>query len=128
MKCVSIIIIMTSLCFTFATKDYYTILGVSNDASIRDIKKAYRSKAVKYHPDKCPEKHKIKCNKYFSRISEAYHVLSDDTKKQQYDTYGMVSDDELDFDPMTIFTYMFDDPSLLIKMFGQMFNNINNEL
>lgn len=67
------------------SNDYYNILGVSKDASQDEIKKAYRKLAHKYHPDKeggDAEK--------FKRISEAYSVLSDEKKRQEYDAYGRV--------------------------------------
>jgi len=61
-------------------KDYYQILGVSRDASQDDIKKAYRKLSKQYHPDVNPDG----ADK-FKEIGEAYGVLSDETKKQQYD-------------------------------------------
>lgn len=66
--------------------DYYQVLEITKDASIDDIKKAYRKKAVKYHPDKNPGDHEAE--KRFKEISEAYEVLSDDKKRQMYDRYG----------------------------------------
>lgn len=66
--------------------DYYKILGITKDASEGEIKKAYRKLALKYHPDK-NSGDKTAENK-FKEISEAYAVLSDPEKKQQYDTYG----------------------------------------
>jgi len=63
-------------------KDYYQILGVSKDASIDDIKKAYRKLAHKYHPDKGGDTEK------FKEVSEAYQVLSDKDKRVQYDRLG----------------------------------------
>lgn len=66
--------------------DYYDILEVSRDASADQIKKAYRKKAVKYHPDKNPgDTH---AEKKFKEISEAYEVLSDPQKRQIYDHHG----------------------------------------
>jgi len=69
-----------------AQKDYYKILGVSKDASVGDIKKAYRKLALKYHPDHAAgDKSK---EEKFKEISEAYAVLSDAEKRKKYDTYG----------------------------------------
>ena len=66
-------------------RDYYEVLGVSRNASKDEIKDAYRKLAMQYHPDrnKAPD-----AEEKFKEISEAYAVLSDDEKRQQYDTLG----------------------------------------
>ena len=69
-------------------KDYYEILGVPRESSLADIKKAYRSMALKYHPDRVPEAEKKVAEERFKEISEAYGVLSDPAKKQTYDQFG----------------------------------------
>lgn len=70
-------------------KDYYKVLGVSKSATGAEIKTAYRKLAMKYHPDHSKgDKH---AEEMFKTISEAYAVLSDKEKRQQYDTFG--SDD-----------------------------------
>lgn len=66
--------------------DYYDLLGVSRDAGQDEIKKAYRKKAVKYHPDKNPGD--AKAEEKFKEISHAYEVLSDTGKRRQYDQFG----------------------------------------
>jgi len=71
-------------------KDYYKILGVPKNASNKDIKKAYRKLALKYHPDRAKEggmDPKVAEEK-FKEIGEAYSVLSDNEKRQQYDQFG----------------------------------------
>ncbi|MFC1663977.1 molecular chaperone DnaJ [Patescibacteria group bacterium] len=65
-------------------KDYYQILGVSNNASQDEIKKAYRKLAHKYHPDKGGDEKK------FKEINEAYQTLSDKEKRSQYNRFGQV--------------------------------------
>ncbi len=66
-------------------KDYYQILGVSKTASKEEVKKAYRKLAMELHPDRNKDP---KAGEKFKEVSEAYAVLSDDTKKQKYDQYG----------------------------------------
>ena len=64
--------------------DYYEILGVTKNASQEEIKKAFHKLAHKYHPDKGGDEKK------FKEINEAYQVLSDTQKRQQYDQFGRV--------------------------------------
>lgn len=66
--------------------DYYKILDVSKNASDKEIKKAYRKLAMKYHPDHT--KGDKAAEERFKKISEAYAVLSDKKKRSQYDTFG----------------------------------------
>ncbi|KAL8183004.1 UNVERIFIED_CONTAM: DnaJ subfamily B member 2 [Gekko kuhli] len=67
--------------------DYYEALGVPRNASPDDIKKAYRKKALKWHPDKNPDNKEFAEQK-FKEIAEAYEVLSDKNKREVYDHYG----------------------------------------
>jgi DnaJ-class molecular chaperone len=69
-----------------ATTDYYKALGVDKSASPEEIKKAFRKLAVKYHPDRNPNDKAAEDK--FKDINEAYAVLSDPKKKEEYDTYG----------------------------------------
>jgi molecular chaperone DnaJ len=62
--------------------NYYDILGVNKDASIDEIKKAYRKKAIEHHPDKGGDESK------FREAAEAYETLSDQQKRREYDVYG----------------------------------------
>ena len=66
--------------------DYYDVLGITKTATQEEIKKAYRKKAIKYHPDK-NEGDKT-ASEQFKKISQAYETLSDDKKRQIYDQYG----------------------------------------
>lgn len=72
-------------------KDYYDILGVSRSATKDQLKDAYRTLAMKYHPDKNKDSG---AEERFKEISEAYAVLSDDTKRQTYDQYGHAGFDQ----------------------------------
>jgi molecular chaperone DnaJ len=69
-----------------AKRDYYDVLGVNKSASPEDIKSAYRKLAVKYHPDKNPGDKAAEDK--FKEASEAYGILSDKSKKENYDNFG----------------------------------------
>ena len=70
-----------------ASDDYYALLAVPKDASTRDVKKAYRKLALKWHPDKNPD-NKEEATLMFRKVAEAYEVLSDDAARKRYDQYG----------------------------------------
>ncbi len=67
-------------------RDYYDILGISRNATLAEIKKAYRKMALKYHPDKNPDNKEAE--ERFKEAAEAYEVLSNEEKRSRYDRYG----------------------------------------
>ncbi len=67
-------------------EDFYEILGVGKSATSAEIKKAYRKKAIEYHPDKNPGDKEAETN--FKKAAQAYEVLSDADKRKQYDQFG----------------------------------------
>src|SRR5947208_5347262 len=71
---------------TTEKRDYYEILSLPREATVDDIKKAYRKLAVKYHPDKNPGD--ADAEEKFKEAAEAYGVLSDEEKRANYDRYG----------------------------------------
>jgi len=71
-------------------KDYYDVLGIPRNSTAKEVKKAYYQLAKKYHPD--TNKTDSDSSKKFQEISEAYEVLSDDSKRKEYDTWGATSE------------------------------------
>lgn len=69
-----------------AKRDYYEVLGVDKGADAQTLKKAYRKLAMQYHPDRNPDNPEAEAK--FKEINEAYEVLSDDTKRANYDQFG----------------------------------------
>ena len=67
-------------------KDYYEILGVSKTATAAEIKKAYRKKALEYHPDKNPGDKESE--EKFKEAAQDYEILSDEQKRAHYDLFG----------------------------------------
>jgi len=69
-----------------AKRDYYEVLGVSKTANEQELKKAYREKALQYHPDRNPDN--AEAEEKFKEAAEAYEVLSNPNKRAQYDRFG----------------------------------------
>ncbi|KAL6057268.1 Chaperone protein DnaJ [Balamuthia mandrillaris] len=88
-------------------RSYYEILGVEKDATQAQIKKAYYKMAMKYHPDKNPNNKEAE--EMFKIVSEAYTILSDESKRQLYDKYGKdaVSGAQGQMDMTQLFTMLF---------------------
>ena len=92
--------------------NYYNVLGIKKSASQKEISKAYRKLALKYHPDRNSSCSKVKCEQKFKEISEAYQVLSDKISRRIYDSNGNVE--------MPIMSPM--------KLFKTIFPNMSKEL
>ncbi|KAL5014120.1 hypothetical protein ScPMuIL_008390 [Solemya velum] len=94
MKCEQLLFVCTVLHLSaltiFAAKDYYDVLGIKKTATDREIKKAFRKLALKYHPDK--NRKDPEAEKKFVEIAKAYEVLSDKDKRRHYDQFGFESD------------------------------------
>jgi molecular chaperone DnaJ len=108
-------------------KDYYEILGVAKDADAAVIKKAYRSLALKFHPDRVAEAEKKDAEEKFKEISEAYGVLSDPQKRQMYDQHGHSGIDQSytseDIFRGADFSSIFGNESGLEDILGNLFGN-----
>ena len=95
-------------------EDYYQILGIDKKASADEIKKAYRKLAVKWHPDKNPDNKAAE--EKFKKISEAYAVLSDPEKRNNYDTFGSADQFRQQYSQEDIFRGF--DLDEILKSFG----------
>ncbi len=110
-------------------EDYYTILGIAKNASPEEIKKAYRKKAMEFHPDR--NKGSKEAEEKFKKVSRAYEVLSDEQKRKLYDAHGEAAFEQggpggpgagrggfRGADPMDIFNQMFGGGNPFSDMFG----------
>ena len=88
-------------------KNYYKILGVKKDTKDGEIKKAYRKIALKWHPDKYPNKRE-EAKEKFKKINEAFSVLSDKNKRRQYDRVRDFSFDYGSFNAYDVFKNFFE--------------------
>ncbi|MBD3426468.1 MAG: DnaJ domain-containing protein [Candidatus Omnitrophica bacterium] len=95
-----------------ANEDYYSVLGVKEDASQDKIKKAYRKLALKYHPDKNPGDKKAE--EKFKKISEAYYTLGDEKRRKEYDNLRKMGGFTGDFSSSQGF-----DPSEFFRQFSR---------
>jgi molecular chaperone DnaJ len=104
-------------------RDYYEVLGIQKGASKSEIEQAYRKLAVQYHPDRVPAEKKEEAREKFKELSEAYEVLSDDSKRHQYDQFGHEGMKSTfgpgGFDFSRDFTHMSDIQDILGNLFGE---------
>ena len=102
-----------------AKRDYYEVLGVSKNATESEIKAAYRKLAIKYHPDRNPDN--AEAEEKFKEAAEAYDVLHDSQKRQQYDQFGFnapVEDSEVPEDSVEDSLWMISSLCLVMCLEG----------
>lgn len=104
-------------------RDYYEVLGVKKAATADEVKKAFRSLAVKYHPDKNPDNPEAEGK--FKEASEAYEVLSDGNKRKMYDSYGHAGLEGQGFQPPEDIFVQFQD--LFSEFFGAGFGGAQQQ-
>jgi DnaJ-class molecular chaperone len=68
----------------------YTVLNISRTASAADIKKAFRTMSLKWHPDRCSQADKYKATDKMAEINQAHDILSDEKKRAFYDKWGIL--------------------------------------
>lgn len=102
-----------------AKKDYYDVLGVNRSADEKEIKRAYRKLAKKYHPDTNPGDKQAE--QRFKELTEAYNVLSDSEKKKLYDQYGFAAFED-GFAGGTNQEFHFNGGDIFDDLFGHLFH------
>jgi len=105
------------------SEDYYQILGVKNDATEDDIRKAYLRLASKYHPDKVEQSQKTNAHEKFIKIGEAYSVLSNKNKRREYDLRKHSTGFFNNFPHFNDFNYFDDLFKRHLQMFEKFFHN-----
>ncbi|KAH8044915.1 hypothetical protein JL722_14484 [Aureococcus anophagefferens] len=80
-------VLLALLAVVAAASDYYKTLGIDKKATKKEVKAAYRTLALKWHPDKNPDD-RAAAEQKFREVAEAYEVLSDDEQRRQYDSVG----------------------------------------
>jgi molecular chaperone DnaJ len=103
-------------------RDYYEVLGIDRSATSQELKKAYRSLAVQYHPDKNPNN--PRAEEAFKEAAEAYGVLGDEDKRAVYDRYGhegLRGGPQLNTDIFSEFTDIFGGGSIFEDLLGDFF-------
>ena len=105
--------------------DYYDTLGVSRNASESEIRKAYKAKSMKHHPDRGGNEDE------FKKINEAYSTLKDPKKKQMYDQFGTIDPQQAQAQQHSNFSQSFggaDFGDVFAQMFGQGFQHRKDKL
>lgn len=102
-------------------RDYYEVLGLTRNASVDDIKKAYRKLAMKWHPDRNKSD---EAKDKFAELSEAYDVLSDENKRRQYDQYGFEGPGNFGSSNVDINDFLHRHASMFGGMFGNIFDGM----
>jgi len=93
--------------------EYYNVLGINKSATTREVKKAYRKLAMRWHPDKNPD-NKEESTEKFKKIVEAYEILSDPKKRKVYDQFGKDGLKNQGFDPSQIFKHFMKKPKYIV--------------
>ena len=104
--------------------NYYEVLGVKRNSDIKEIKKAYRKLALKWHPDKNQD-NKEEATRKFKEITESYDTLGDENKRRNYDMFGTSDNVGLTINPDEIFKSFFGGNFFQVFQGDNLFNNMN---